>query len=68
MRFNPNFVPTNEQVENFEEPEKWEDVKMTVSPICRSKVTATSAANLTELGTIWETEEKEKTLTGMGSL
>ena len=26
--------------------------------------TTTSAANITELGTIWETEEKIKTLTG----
>jgi hypothetical protein len=41
---------------------------MTVKPICRSEVTYTSAANITELGTIWETEEKIKTLTGMGSL
>ena len=30
---------------------------MTVRPICRSSVTTTSAANITELGTIWETEE-----------
>lgn len=41
---------------------------MTVRPICRSRVTTTSAANITELGTIWETEEKNKTLTEMGSL
>lgn len=38
---------------------------MTVRPICRSSVTTTSAANITELGTIWETEEKIKTLTGL---
>lgn len=37
---------------------------MTVKPICCSRVTITSAANITELGTIWETEEKIKTLTG----
>lgn len=35
---------------------------MTVRPICRSSVTTTSAANITELGTIWETEEKNKNL------
>ena len=41
---------------------------MTVKPICCSMATTASAANITELGTIWETEEKIKTLTGMGSL
>lgn len=41
---------------------------MTVKPICCSMATTTSTANITELGTIWETEEKIKTLTEMGSL
>lgn len=41
---------------------------MAVKPICCNVATTTSAANITELGTIWETEEKIKTLTEMGSL
>lgn len=35
---------------------------MTVKPICCSMATTTSTANITELGTIWETEEKNKNL------